>query len=338
MFCIPYSDSLKLDDGTDTFTCSKSVALTMATAIGAKTGAGNIYDIQLLPYCPCREAIMKSSNPSDTLDISGISHDVITTYDSSAGTYGDKYSAIIWCSRSIFDVDLNLSQVGEITNIAEPFTQLIAGTRPETYKYYILDKMPTWQGITISSGSSYNTIKICRVDKLSGAIIDCDYYSSIQIQNAVENRSIRLYKVGIVNPVYEITTADYTAGSWRFAFYIDSNAYASQYIINFDMYYAIPTVYYFNAKLSSAEDIKVSNECDMYRLSSGNYNGIFEFSMAKSYGIEGVKIECNYKPFSPYIHVIPKLKGLYGENFTNLDDARGLICGGDFSLTQLSNE
>ena len=84
-------------------------------------------------------------------------------------------------------------------------------------------------------------------------------------------------------------------------------------------------------------ELKVSNECDMYRLSSGNFNGIFEFSPAKSYGINGFKVECTYKPFNPYIHITPKLKGLYGNNYTIIDDMRGLICGGDFSLPQLSN-
>lgn len=84
-------------------------------------------------------------------------------------------------------------------------------------------------------------------------------------------------------------------------------------------------------------DLKVSNECDLYRLSSGNFNGIFEFSPSKSKGISGFKVECTYKPFNPYIHVTPKLKGLYGENYGVIDDMRGLICGGDFSLPQLSN-
>lgn len=82
---------------------------------------------------------------------------------------------------------------------------------------------------------------------------------------------------------------------------------------------------------------KAENECDMYRLVSGNYQGAFEFSAAKSFGIDGYKVDCTFKPFNPYIHVAPMLKGLYGENFSVYNDARGLICGGDFSLTQLSN-
>ena len=75
----------------------------------------------------------------------------------------------------------------------------------------------------------------------------------------------------------------------------------------------------------------------MYRLCSGNYQGIFEFNAAKSYGVEGFRVDCTFKPYNPYIHVVPKLGGLYGSQFAEFKDARGLICGGDFSLAQLSN-
>ena len=82
---------------------------------------------------------------------------------------------------------------------------------------------------------------------------------------------------------------------------------------------------------------KLSNECDLVRIVSQNYSAIFEFSPAKSGGVDGFLADCTYKPWSPYIHILPKLKGLYGDNFVSIDDARGLICGGDMSLPQLSN-
>lgn len=82
---------------------------------------------------------------------------------------------------------------------------------------------------------------------------------------------------------------------------------------------------------------KLANECDVVRLVSQNYSAIFEFSPAKSGGVDGFIADCTYKPWAPYIHILPKLKGLYGKNFVAIDDARGLICGGDMSLPQLSN-
>lgn len=92
------------------------------------------------------------------------------------------------------------------------------------------------------------------------------------------------------------------------------------------------------AKISvptSSIDFKVANETNMYRLCSPNYNGQFEFSATKNGGVSSWNISCSYKPFSPYIKVAPNFGNLYGANFF---DARGLICGGDFSIAQVSDE
>lgn len=81
-------------------------------------------------------------------------------------------------------------------------------------------------------------------------------------------------------------------------------------------------------------ETKIQSECDMYRLCSPNWNGQFEFNAAKNGGINKINVDCEYKPFSPYIHLNPDFKQLYGQDF---NDARGLICSGDFSLSQTSN-
>lgn len=87
----------------------------------------------------------------------------------------------------------------------------------------------------------------------------------------------------------------------------------------------------FNKTISNA---KIENQCDMYRLCSPNYQGVFEFNAAKNLGITGFDISCTYKPHMPYIHVNPDFQGLYGTDF---GDNRGLICGGDFSLARTSD-
>ena len=89
-----------------------------------------------------------------------------------------------------------------------------------------------------------------------------------------------------------------------------------------------------NVEKATNETTKLSNECDTYRLCSPNYNGQFEFSLAKNGKIRYFNIDCSYKPFSPYIHVNPNFDKLYGKDF---NDARGLICGGDFSLSQITS-
>ena len=83
------------------------------------------------------------------------------------------------------------------------------------------------------------------------------------------------------------------------------------------------------------DNVKISNECDKYRLCSPNFNGAFEFNAAKNGGVQGFNVTCTYRPYSPYIKVAPSFGNLYGDNFK---DPRGLICGGDFGLPLLNDK
>lgn len=203
MFCLPYSDTLWLYDGTNTFKCSKEVAINVAVQIGKKLSGNQTFDIQLLPYCPARHLVNASPYPYSTINLSSGKYNTIVSKNGS--TITGRYGAVIWCMSSSF-----------------AFTKS--------------------QSISVPSRTS-----------------------------------------------------------------------------------------------NTALNYKLSNELDLYRLTSGNFSGMFEFSPAKSYGINEFKIECTYKPFNPYIHVTPVLKGLYGSNYGSLDDMRGLICGGTFSLGQLTS-
>lgn len=90
----------------------------------------------------------------------------------------------------------------------------------------------------------------------------------------------------------------------------------------------------YQGSLSDALVYKISNETELCRLASPNYNGQFEFSIAKNKGVLKFNVDYTYKPYAPYIHVNPDFKGLYGQDW---DDARGLICGGDFSLNHITS-
>lgn len=79
----------------------------------------------------------------------------------------------------------------------------------------------------------------------------------------------------------------------------------------------------------SVQNPKIENVCDVYRLVSPNYNGQFEFTAAKNGGLSVINVDATYIPFNPFIRIAPAFGGLYGAEFK---DARGLICGGDFSL------
>ena len=93
----------------------------------------------------------------------------------------------------------------------------------------------------------------------------------------------------------------------------------------------------------NVDDYKIENETTTYRLCSPNYNGLFEFNLAKNGGLDWIEVNCSYKPQTPYIQLNPNFKKLYGQNATtglsagDYNDQRGLICGGDFSLPNVSD-
>ena len=94
-----------------------------------------------------------------------------------------------------------------------------------------------------------------------------------------------------------------------------------------------------NEKLEiTVTDIKKESATQTARIVSPNGNGVWEFVPAKQVYSDGAKTDFKFnmtcKPYQPFIKVEPSFGRLYGNNY---QDARGMICTGDFSLPQVSN-
>ena len=87
--------------------------------------------------------------------------------------------------------------------------------------------------------------------------------------------------------------------------------------------------------IAYSSEPKIQNETQFCRLNSPNFSASFDFSVAKNKGVNYWQIDCSYKPYQPYIHVAPGWGGLYGADF---NDARGLICTGDFTIDLMSDK
>ena len=85
---------------------------------------------------------------------------------------------------------------------------------------------------------------------------------------------------------------------------------------------------------NNSVDVKVQNQCDMWRLCSPNYSSAFEFNVARNNGIDYMNVDYTYRPYNPYIHINPNFKRLYGYD---ANDVRGLICTGSFALPTTSD-
>ena len=84
----------------------------------------------------------------------------------------------------------------------------------------------------------------------------------------------------------------------------------------------------------SSDNPKLSHITEVYRLSSPNYDGEYEFDPFMNGGVEYFNVDFTYLPYQPWIKINPNYKYLYGED---LNDSRGLICGGNYSISQMND-
>lgn len=99
--------------------------------------------------------------------------------------------------------------------------------------------------------------------------------------------------------------------------------YARQTSDTFNIEYEIPF-----------EDGKVQIMSEMYRLCSPNYASAYELRPFENYGINYFNVDFTYLPYQPYIKLNPNFKGLNG---VETNDSRGLILGGNYSITTLNS-
>lgn len=86
---------------------------------------------------------------------------------------------------------------------------------------------------------------------------------------------------------------------------------------------------------SSILSKKIKSETQFVRFVSPNFASSFEINVQKNKGIIDLNVDYFLKPYSPYIHIAPYFKGLYGQDF---NDPKALICSGDFSISTSSSK
>ena len=326
MFCIPFSDTLKLKYDSTEFTCSKNVALSMATEIAKDLGSGTVYDVQLLPYCPNRTLVVNSSSPSVILNLASVKYDLIKE-----SVTNNPKSAVIWCTESTFQVPIS-TESGIVK--FEPTTD--APSRIITQNYYTIpNNITSFQGRMAVGTINSNNVVVYKVNRSTNRVMNSSLYNTVEVNI---DGYLNIYTLkNAASPEIHVDLQDYNSADYYYVFWLKNVSYTAQNIEAFSTKVRITKNYSILNPGNDALTRKLANECDLVRIVSQNYSAIFEFSPAKSGGVDGFLADCTYKPWAPYIHILPKLKGLYGDNFVSIDDARGLICGGDMSLPQLSN-
>ena len=304
MFCMPYGDiKLKKAD----ITTSKNAALGLAFYMAAELGSNVVYDIQLLPYCPVQSWIDDRGELSE-FGTEGFSYSYVKDSDEKTR------SIIIWCQNSsgTFNIDKKI----EIDRPKVPVEQSVP-----------LDE--AWQTQCVlgnlgdaeltMTNEAFKMYDVTRVKSISVRYIGQIYYDSVTNPTVIAQDRAK----GTVTVAYK--SNDRNSRIWGQI--ITPEHFSTSGCFWEKQDYANPI----------EVDTKISNECDVYRLVSPNFNGQFEFSLAKNKtSVTSFNVDYTYKPYAPYIHVNPVFNpdGLYGKDW---DDSRGLICGGDFSLAAITS-
>lgn len=323
MFCIPYSDELLVYKNSSLqYRSSKTISLAIGTAIGESVGSANVYDVQLLPFCPLREYIKPSEVIWDVAStpVTGIDASEEDVHLIIKSTYvADGFMEIEEGTSILFTLNVYDKNTGKLLNTYNgnylsvdangfEFDSLEEVLFDQTWTEYnnsgtiiefIVNKGAEWS--SSARGTIFNVLYAFNGMTIQPARFDYgDSVSVNDIKNAEDN---------VIGKVFWCRTSTFT-------FNIDK--FGDDFI----------------SDICKVTNPKIQNETEMWRLVSPNYNGQFEFSVAKNGGVTFFNVDCNYKPFSPYIHINPDFGLLYGQDF---NDARGLICGGDYSLPQVSN-
>ena len=282
MFAIPFSN-IEIVNGLDVYEGIGDYAQELAVAIAEKMSAGSydLYDLQLLPYCPIPE-IAGDGNIDISALSSGYDYDFITQTNADLTYVSEQYLPVIY-SLPLYEVEVTLDKPSGTGTLTTSDITILWSTEYHEN-----------ESLTIVTQSSLS-IKLSLMFKATGSL---SQIPKVQFSWEYESPDPIIRSV-VIYP---------------------KNATFSANIAT---------------SLSLTDSMKIEALCNNYRLVSPNYQGSFDFNVAKNGGsCSGFIAECTYKPYTPYIKVAPAFSWMYG---TNYGDVRGLVCNGDFSLGRVNS-
>lgn len=289
MFAIPYGDlTIRYGSNTpDRFTTDLYVIKKIIgqSLIDLDT---NLYDIQLLPYCPRQDIPVNSNHELDIRNLTeNKDFDYIVVKD-------------IPVSGSIDDRDYTTHYTGAAAPVGYKNVEFngilddVLASQIQSLTYTVI------AGESLISDASLTTNQV-------GQSLELLFNFNMPSANDKDEVKIIIHYV-----------------------YLDDKR-AGVILWNDSASFSLSLDY----QLTMTEGAKIESQCNKYRLCSPNYQGSFDFNLARNGGkVNYFLAECTYKPYTPYIKVAPEFSYLYGVNF---GDARGLICGGDYSIPRFSS-
>lgn len=279
MFAIPFSN-ITASDGVDDYDIYGDYAQKIAIALIKGLTNANVYDIQLLPYCPIPQIANNNS-----IDVSGLTSGKDYDWINYTGDYLD-YKTLTQSSNSWLPSATNEYSITFNAQSDLPPASI------DSWGYEYITRRTIINETSSQSAAGSGTNFTVELKTLSISVTPLE-----NVQMTIwwkEKKNGTVHRQIIIYP-----------NNNSFSVALDYN-------------------------LTLKESMKIDSQTDLYRLVSPNYQGSFDFNVAKNGGaVNGFIADCTYKPYTPYIKVSPNFSWLYGSNY---GDCRGLICGGDFSI------
>ena len=271
------------------------------------------YDIQLLPYCPVLDTYFDDFKPNIAID----KFDKIIDLDKLTEHKEFEY---IW-KTSNTDISAHISpfHYDLIQDPLDPTKFQLDGT------VVITDVMNRFPQYFVNDGSDTITNKPEE---------DPDFFDDIPDLSVT-------YTYNSGTNTLTITALSGTIPTGISVADIKLNLYfnytESQYPVSIMFYPRYASfINIIEQELDAEDDMKVESNCNFYRVVSPNYQGSFEFNLAKNGNhLDYFTAYVTCKPYVPFVKVTPKFSFLYGIDY---NDARGMISSGDFSLAQAQDK
>lgn len=298
MFAIPYGEvKIYIDDDDYYYSgISSEQALKLAIEIARELDA-QLYDLQLLPYCPyLKNTYYDEVEKAICLSSTNILDQNYSYIYQTHPTNAVSHNVSITGTEAWVIEDITHPHLGEIKRATYIYTPTVSAG------YNLSTSSMTLNSTAIENG--WNTMS----PQVLGSQVRIIAWNSDQTTNTRPQGTLTWVETPVADTVVK-----------SIIYWCNSATFETQ----------------LNYSLSIEESRKLDSQCNMYRLVSPNYQGSFEFNVAKNgTSIDYFTAYCTYKPYTPFIKVEPQFSGLYGTNF---NDNRGLICGGDFSIPRFTD-
>ena len=305
-----------------------AIAMSLMTKLGANSDASLCYDLQLLPYCPFEELNVYYENHiyGPTYGKWVIDTSTYSSYDFSfiynSASPADVRGIIFYPRKANFSKFMEYSLPNESVHeewqtMINP-TLLAQGTEGGLTQYAIGFNDSEWPYEV-----EYDSVWEIGPNSNNPTAEDVEFSDGLTNEDL---SSLTLYiSGGLKKPVIFLTCSDFPTAPAGQEY---SYTFTGEFTVRVKAKWIVP---------DRPEDVKLKNECDLYRLASPNFNSMYEFKKTKLLdGLKSFNIDCTYKPFSPYIKINPN----YDNSFyaaQDFNDNMGLILSGDFSIPMLSD-